>query len=72
MKNSGYWTVFNALGRIVGILFFIGGLIICAYGLISLRNQQADAWLIIIVSLVVAVLGMLLAVAKPYRPKDNE
>lgn len=72
MKNSGYWKLFNALGRIVGFLFFIGGLIIGIYGLILLRNPQTDAWLIIIISSVTVVLGILVMKAKPYQPRDSE
>jgi hypothetical protein len=72
MKNSGYWKFFNALGRVVGFLFFIVGLIMGIYGLNLLKNQQADAWLIIVVSSVTAVLGILLLMAKPYQPKGSE
>jgi cytochrome c biogenesis protein CcdA len=72
MRNSNYWKFFNALGRVVGLLFLMVGLIMLIYGLTLLKNQQTDAWLIIIVSSVTAVLGIFVMVAKPYQSKDTE
>jgi hypothetical protein len=64
MPNRGktYWRLFNVLGRIVGVLFTLGGAIFIIYGLTS-----ASA-LVAVVGLVVAVLGILLVFAKPFRP----
>ena len=57
-----YWQLFNILGRIVGVLFVLVGGISFIHGLTS-----AGA-LIAVVGLVVAVLGILLVFAKPFRP----
>jgi divalent metal cation (Fe/Co/Zn/Cd) transporter len=68
-----YWTIFNILGRIVGLLFFVGGFTIGIYGLISLRNHQmptTDAWIMIISSCIVAIFGILLVIARSYWPEN--
>jgi len=67
-----YWKLFNFLARIVGVLFLAVGLTICIYTVIALRNSQLqpfDAWVMIISTFVVAVLGLLLIIARPYKPK---
>jgi|HubBroStandDraft_3_1064219.scaffolds.fasta_scaffold1832651_1 divalent metal cation (Fe/Co/Zn/Cd) transporter len=70
-----YWKIFNVLGRIVGFLFFIVGIMICIYGSISLRDtnpkiQPSDAWIMIISAIFVAISGLLLMIARPFWPKD--
>lgn len=73
--RSIYWKLFNVLGRIVGVLFFAVGLTIGIYGFVSLRSSQIqpfEAWLMIVLSLIVAVLGFLLIIARPYRPENSK
>ena len=61
-----YWKFFNAAGRIVAVGFVLGGAVILIYGAV-----QRD-WLIAVPGFVVAVLGMLLMLARPYRPDTKE
>jgi hypothetical protein len=66
--------LFNILGRIVGIVFLIGGLIISICGLASFSNPQVnslDAWLMFLLPLLVAFLGFLLIKARPYRSESS-
>ena len=60
--RTTYWNVFNAAGRLVGASFTVVGLIIGGYGV-----SQSD-WLIAASGSIVAVLGVVLLVGKPYRP----
>jgi membrane-bound ClpP family serine protease len=57
-----YWQSFNIVGRIVGVLFALVGAIFIIYGL------SGGGAVFAIPGLVVAVLGVLLFFAKPYRP----
>ncbi len=75
--KSIYWKLFNIAGRIVGSLFFIVGLTMDTYGLISLREaspkiQSFEAWIMIVAAFVVAILGFLLMIARPYQPEDSK
>lgn len=60
-----HWQVFNALGKIVGAGFALVGGIFAISGLV-----QTDG-LIAVIGLVVAVLGILLLLAKPSRPGSD-
>jgi hypothetical protein len=57
------YKTFNILGRIIGVLFAVFGMIGAIYG-----AGQRDG-LIVVVCLVVAVLGVLMVIAKP-RSKE--
>lgn len=57
-----YWQSFNVAGRIVGVLFAFVGAIFIIYGL------NGGGALFVVPGVVVAVLGVRLFFAKPYRP----
>jgi peptidoglycan biosynthesis protein MviN/MurJ (putative lipid II flippase) len=61
-SQSLHWKIFNVLGRIVGVGFVIGGLILAIYGLVS------HDWLGVLMPSIMAILGILLIKAKPYKP----
>lgn len=63
MQNwrTTYWNLFNTLGRVVGVCFALVGLGFAVSGI-----MQRD-WLVLGIGSVVAVLGVLLVVARPYR-----
>jgi hypothetical protein len=64
--RKGYWTVFNSLGRVVGALFILAGVIFVIYG------ASDGGSLFVVPGLVVSVLGVLLIFAKPYRPSVGD
>jgi hypothetical protein len=64
--QTGYWKFFNALGKLVGVCFILGGIVILVFG-----ATQRD-WLIGVPGLIVAALGVLLLLARPYRPDSND
>ncbi len=73
--QPAYWKFFNGLGRVVGIIFFGGGVILSISGLISLRNPQipkSDAWIGIFLSLIFVILGIFLVIAKPFKPGEKD
>jgi hypothetical protein len=57
-----YWQSFNVAGRLVGACFVLVGAIFVIYGMTSGGAMFA------VPGLVVAVLGVLLVCARPYRP----
>jgi hypothetical protein len=59
--EKNHWKVFNALGKVVGVLFAFGGGFTAISGLVNKDGLMA------VMSLVVAVLGILLLLAKPSR-----
>jgi hypothetical protein len=61
--RTGYWKILNAFGKVVGIGFILVGAVIVIYGM-----TQRD-WLIGVPALVLAVLGVLLTLARPSRPE---
>jgi len=63
--KTTYWTLFNMLGRVVGICFAVVGGGFCLHG-----AAQRD-WIIAAVGAVVAGLGILLAIARPSRPPGS-
>jgi hypothetical protein len=70
-----YWTFFNILGRIVGTIFLVGGIIMDVLGFVSLRNHQGqpfDTWIGISLCSIMAILGFLMIIARPYRPEGSE
>jgi 1,4-dihydroxy-2-naphthoate octaprenyltransferase len=64
--RTGHWKIFNALGKFIGVCFIFGGVVVLIFG-----AAQRD-WLIGVPGLVVAVLGILLTLARPYRPDLKE
>ena len=60
--RTGYWKVFNTLGKVVGVGFILVGVVVLISGAV-----QRD-WLIGVAGFVVALLGVLLMLARPYRP----
>jgi hypothetical protein len=62
LRGPRFWKIFNALGRFVGLGFLVVGSILALWGL-----EQRE-WLIAVPGIVVAILGCLLLVARPYRP----
>jgi len=64
--KTTYWKFFNAAGRAVGVGFVLVGAGILIYGVV-----QRD-WLFAVPGFVIAVLGMLLMLARPYRPATKE
>ena len=76
MKNwrSAYWKFFNASGRIIGLIFFVGGLVgsICSFrSRQNLQVSQFESWIMIVGFAVAALLGILILAARPYQPKDD-
>ena len=63
--EKSHWAVFNALGKFVGVCFTLVGVVVLIYGV-----AQRD-WLFAVPGLVVTALGVLLTLARPYRP-DNQ
>ena len=61
-----YLKLFNLAGRFVGVCFFLGGVVFIIYGV------AAGGALFVIPGLVVAVLGVLLFIARPYRPQSSD
>lgn len=73
-RRPVHTKLFNVLGRIVGIVFLIGGFSMSMFGLASFSNPKTDsldAWLIFLMPLLVAFLGFLLIKAKPYEPESS-
>jgi hypothetical protein len=62
MKETTYWKGFNALGRAIAVAFVIGGL---AVGSWSFTTKD---WLATSAGFIVATCGVLLFVARPFRP----
>jgi uncharacterized membrane protein len=70
--QTTYWKYFNLVGRFVGYVFMIAGIIIALCGLIPPRDLHTDPsnrWLGSIAGLIIAVLGFLTIKAKPYDPR---
>lgn len=70
--HQAYWNTFNTLGRVIGALFLLVGLIMLTYGFTLIGHPQAqsqNAWLIMLVALLIAVCGLLSMLARPYKPK---
>jgi hypothetical protein len=76
-----HWQLFNTFGRIVGVGFSLVGGIFALWGLSLVLDSKAtidvdgvpstDPWIkavVLIVGLVVCVLGVLMLVARRYRP----
>jgi hypothetical protein len=61
-----YWKLFNLAGKFVGVWFLLGGVVFIIYGV------AAGGALFVIPGLVVAVLGVLLFIAKPYRQDSSD
>jgi hypothetical protein len=61
-RRTTHWQFFNFAGRLVGAWFVFGGVIFIIYGFASGGAE------FVIPGLVVGVLGVLLILAKPYRP----
>jgi cytochrome c biogenesis protein CcdA len=69
--QSSYWKFFNVLGRIVGVVFMMGGVIISLCSLTSLIGSKHDSftkWGGTSIGLVVVFLGILLFKARPSNP----
>jgi len=64
--STGYWKLLNALGKFAGICFILGGVAVLVFG-----AAQRD-WLIGIPGFVVTVLGVLLTLARAYRPHAKD
>jgi hypothetical protein len=60
--SSLHLKVFNLLGRIVGGGFVVVGLILLMYAISS------HDWIAVSATAIVIVLGVLLLMAKPYKP----
>lgn len=60
--KSIYWKRLNVLSKFVGALFIFVSAIVGMYGITMFSNatQTSDAWMTIILSLVVASFGFLL------------
>ncbi len=61
-SRKGRLVLFNFLGRFVGGWFVFGGVVFVIYGFASGGAE------FVVPGLVVGVLGVLLILAKPYRP----
>ena len=74
MRQEGpdFWSFFNALGKLVGLMFAIG------FGLLSIWSfvtDQLDLKEKIVaggLSALMSVLGVLMLIAKPTRPPDTD
>ena len=69
-----HWKLFNAGARVLGVASILIGIILCVsgIGMRSNENGSADAWTMIVVSLIVVVFGVLLLFARPYKPNGSE
>lgn len=70
-RRSQFWDCFNALGKLVGYLFMVGGSIISVFGALkALRREDGgearEFILVMIVALIVTALGFLLVKARPF------
>jgi hypothetical protein len=65
-RRTTHWRFFNFAGRLVGAWFVFGGVIFIIYGFASGGVE------FVITGLVVGVLGVLLILAKPYRPNLHD
>jgi hypothetical protein len=76
-----HWQLFNALGRIAGCGFLLGGGVLCIWGLSLVADSKStiavngvptsdpwEKWIVVVGGLVVAALGVLLLRARRYRP----
>jgi hypothetical protein len=64
-------SLFNFLGKVVGIIFFIG----CGFGgVYQLKHRDPNLpWFIIPLCFILSILGLLMVFARPYRPdRDDE
>jgi hypothetical protein len=64
-SQKTYWSFFNLAGRFIGVCFGLIGLVFVIYGAAS------GGAVYLVPGLVVAVLGALLLMAKPYRAKGD-
>jgi uncharacterized membrane protein HdeD (DUF308 family) len=63
-------SLFNFLARVVGIIFFIGG---CTMGIYGLTHHNNDnPWFMIVLAFILAILGLLMVFARPYRPDNDD
>jgi hypothetical protein len=62
--RTAHSKIVNALGRVVGVGFVLVGAVVGIFGIVR------QGWLIPVPGLVVAVLGVLMMLARPYRPKE--
>ena len=70
-----HWQIFNIGARIVGVCFTLAGFVISVFGIIQLLDVNAvptsELWMKatnLIVGLVIFSLGILLVLARRYRP----
>jgi hypothetical protein len=73
--RTSYFKVFNAIARVVGYIFMVGGLIttLSAIAVLLQRERNSTAQIVgIIMGCVVSLLGFLLIRAKPYNSTKSE
>jgi uncharacterized membrane protein len=61
-----YWKIFSALGKFVGVCFIVAGVAVLIFG------PAQRVWLIGVTGFVVAALGALLTLARPYRQDTKD
>ena len=69
--NLFFWKIFNTLGRIVVFLFLVVGGVI-AIAAVGFQLPLRDRLTMILFSCLVALLGVLLLIARPYQPKGRD
>lgn len=65
-SQKSYWSFFNIIGRLVGACFALVGVIFVIYGV------AAGGALYAVPGLVVGVLGILMCIAKPIDPNNDD
>jgi hypothetical protein len=62
--------LFNFLGKVVGIIFFVG----CSFGgIYQLKHRDPEVpGFMIALLFIVAILGLLMVFARPYKPDDDD
>jgi len=70
--QSSYLNLVNTLGRVVGYIFMVGGLIIALCGVILLCQRKGNSFTQVggvVMGFIFAALGFLLIKAKPSNPR---
>jgi heme/copper-type cytochrome/quinol oxidase subunit 2 len=75
-NTNGYWGFVNAVGKVIGCGFVLVGTILAMWGIKTIigtsRYDSTEITIVILSAIVVIVLGVLLLMARPYRPNEEK